>query len=90
MRSLNYLGSTFQIWTRNQTWFWSLSGSSIGAAATESEAIREACISIDEIVARREAEEVHRPVATLIASRDWEESLTSLERYLSRVSAPAA
>jgi hypothetical protein len=46
------------VWKRQQTWFWSLpdhngGGGTIGATANEAEAIREACLLIDEIAAQQ-------------------------------------
>jgi hypothetical protein len=54
----NHLGTSFTVWKRRQTWFWLVrsehgNGGAIGTAATESEAIREACASIEEMAARR-------------------------------------
>jgi hypothetical protein len=48
---------TFEVWTRRGTWFWHVvnpqgTGGTIGAAATEVEAIREARSSIAEMSAR--------------------------------------
>jgi hypothetical protein len=49
---------TFEVWTCQGTWFWYVvnpqrNGGTIGAAATETEAIREARSSIEEMSARR-------------------------------------
>ena len=57
MRSSTYAGTTFTLWKRQQTWFWSLpdqygGGGRIGAAASEAEAIHEARLSIDETLAQ--------------------------------------
>jgi hypothetical protein len=54
----NHLGTSFEIWSGRQTWFWFVvdcrcDGAAIGAAANEVEAIREACLSIEEMAARR-------------------------------------
>jgi hypothetical protein len=54
----NHLGTSFEIWSGRQTWFWFVvncrcDGAVIGAAANEAEAIREACLSIEEMAARR-------------------------------------
>ena len=54
----NHLGTSFEIWSGRQTWFWFVvncgcNGAAIGAAANEAEAIREACLSIEEMAARR-------------------------------------
>jgi hypothetical protein len=49
---------TLEVWTRQGAWFWYVvnpqrNGATIGAAATETEAIREALSSIEEMSARR-------------------------------------
>lgn len=56
MRS--HLGTSFTVWNRRQTWFWLVldqhgNGGTIGNAATEAEAEREACSAIEEMSARR-------------------------------------
>ena len=56
MRS--HLGTSFRVWNRRQTWFWLLldqhgNSGAIGTAATEAEAEREACCSIEEMTAQR-------------------------------------
>jgi hypothetical protein len=48
---------TVEVWTRQGTWFWYVAdphgnGGTIGAVATETEAIREARLSIEEMSAR--------------------------------------
>ena len=101
MRFLSHMGVRFELWNRQQTWFWYVvnprrSGGTIGAAATEVEAIREARWSIEEM-------SVSRPPGTsgslgiaiiacdaaiefansnqLAASR-WDEVLANLACYL--------
>jgi hypothetical protein len=59
MRSDSHLGTGFTVWNREQTWFWKvvnqpLSSGAVGAAATEAEAVREACSSIEEMAMRPE------------------------------------
>lgn len=49
----NHLGTSFNVWNRRRTWFWSVldqhgNGGVIGTAATEAEAISDACSSIEE------------------------------------------
>jgi hypothetical protein len=49
----NHLGISFTVWNRRQTWFWLVpdqhgNGGAIGTAASEAEAVREACSSIEE------------------------------------------
>jgi hypothetical protein len=54
LRSHSHLGTHFEVWTAQQTWFWCLinphrNGGAIGAAASEAEAVREATLSIEAI-----------------------------------------
>jgi len=71
--SKHHLGIGFEVWNARQSWFWMVGNSDrngvIGAAATESEAVREARESIEEL-------------ADSMALGDWERSLGNLERYL--------
>ncbi len=53
----NHRGTSFKVWSRRRLWFWLVSnqcdsGGTIGIAATEAEAVREACSSIEEMAAR--------------------------------------
>ena len=72
----HYLGIGFEVWTAQQSWFWLVANPDrngmIGAAASESEAEREARSSIEEI-------------SHSIALASWEGALNNLERYLSRM-----
>jgi hypothetical protein len=74
--SKNHLGIGFEVWTAQETWFWFVANLErngiIGAAATESEAEREARRSIEEM-------------ADSIALCGWENSFQNLARYLSTV-----
>jgi hypothetical protein len=100
----DYLGSGFEVWSSQWTWFWRLlhadrGGGVIGAAATEAEAIREACVSIEEIAARRGTDAAgvratmtevpapifNRRVSIPLAAIDWSSSLAKLGRYLTTV-----
>jgi hypothetical protein len=50
------LGVDFVVWRRESTWFWFLinplgKGGMIGATVNEARAIREACLSIEAILA---------------------------------------
>ena len=54
----NHLGTSYTVWKRRQSWFWLVLGEhgnsgAIGTAATEAEAVREACSSIEEMAAQR-------------------------------------
>ena len=60
MRTSSHLGTGFMVWNREQTWFWSVvnqdrNGGSVGAAATEAEAVREACGTIEEMTRQPDA-----------------------------------
>jgi hypothetical protein len=55
MRS--HLGTSFKVWNRRRSWFWVVldqpgNRGTIGTAATEAEAMREACASIETLAAR--------------------------------------
>ncbi len=76
----HYLSIDFEVWDGQQTWYWFVidphsDGGAIGAAAGETEAVRDACLSIDEMMARVE------PLSAI----EWEISLANLERYLTCV-----
>ena len=80
-----YLGTDFEIWTGQQSWFWRFSDrnrGSVGAAASEADAVREACRAIEESTAASPFREWRSFEAAL---RGWEFTLTRLERYLPRV-----
>jgi len=75
-----YLGTGFEVWAAQQSWFWFLDkphgdGAAIGAAATEADAVRDACLTIDASMSRR-------PISPLLTNAAWEYSLANLERYL--------
>jgi hypothetical protein len=75
--SRNHLGIGFEVWNAQQSWFWLVDNTNrngtIGAAATESDAIAEAHSSIEEIS------------NTNARSSGWECSLGKLARYLASV-----
>jgi hypothetical protein len=78
----HYIGIDFEVWEGQQSWFWFVidphhEGGAIGAAASETEAVRDACLSIDEMIMS-----AYREPFTAIG---WEVSLANLERYLTRV-----
>ena len=78
----NYLGVAYDIWTGQQTWFWFVvspnrNGGTIGAAATEAQAVREACSMIDMMRQRLRASDWIN-----LASLEWDARLADLERYL--------
>jgi len=82
-----YLGTRFEIWTGQQSWFWRFcdpnrQSGSIGAAATETDAVREACRAIEEY-AGDSFGDCRSLESALIG---WEFSFQALEHYLSQVS----
>ena len=100
-----HLGTRFEIWTGQRSWFWRFShpsrgGGSIGAAATETDAVREACLAIEEMHAGRAT----RPMGweakvkcSTEALREfeavmmgWNLSLTRLQNYLAHINSPGA
>ena len=98
-----HLGIRFEIWTGQQSWFWRFSdpsraGGSIGAAATETDAVREACLAIEEM---HEEQAVRLGCAAKVTSMKalkefestvigWHLSLTRLEHYLAHINCPSA
>jgi hypothetical protein len=98
-----HLGTRFEIWTGQQSWFWRFSdpgrgGGSIGAAATETDAVREACLAIEEMQDSRvthpiwvepEAKPSLRALKESVMN-GWNLSLTRLENYLAHINCPSA
>ena len=92
----NYLGTGFDVWNVSDdqpAWFWLVldshrDGGTVGSAATEADAVREACASIEEIASQRRSDlaalraaaQVHRTDS--IAMTRWEGSLANLKQYL--------
>ena len=74
--SKHHLGVGFEVWQAQESWFWFVANTNrngmIGAAATESDAMRDARSSIEEL-----SNSNNRP--------DWEISLGNLARYLACV-----
>jgi hypothetical protein len=80
-----YLGTDFDIWTGQQSWFWRFSNrnhGSVGAAASESDAVREACRAIEESTGASPFRELKSFEAALLG---WEFMLSRLEHYLPQV-----
>lgn len=77
MGSYNHLGTGFEVWNDQQTWFWMVvdpcrKSGAIGAAASRAEAIREARWSIEA-----------RALPARIAGKNaWMSMLTNLAHYL--------
>jgi hypothetical protein len=87
MRNENHLGIAFQIWSGPQTWFWFVvnphqNGGAIGAAASEADALREACLSIEEISAQLQAAATHRNDDCATSLICWKGALENLDRFL--------
>jgi hypothetical protein len=85
-----YAGIIFEIWQGDYSWFWFVidpyrDGGAIGVAAGENEAVRDACASIDGMLACLEPLPEFFPEFFPISERSWEASLASLERYLNCV-----
>ena len=90
----DHLGAGFEVWTGGQSWFWCLlnprrDGGAIGAAATETDAIREAFVAIEERSARQQEDlpAVHlspcRLFASVSACREiWTDRLDRIAEYL--------
>jgi hypothetical protein len=76
----NYLGTGFEVWAAQQSWFWFVDkphgkGAAIGSAASEAEAVQMACSTIEALIP-------WVPASHPIAIAGWECSLANLERYL--------
>jgi hypothetical protein len=61
-----HLGTSFRVWSRQQSWFWLVlsrhgDGGTIGTAATEADAVREACSSIEQMAAQPASVSSRRP-----------------------------
>ena len=87
MRNENHLGIAFQIWSGPQTWFWFVvnphqNGGAIGAAASEADALREACLSIEEISAQLRPAATYRNDECMPSLICWKGALENLNRFL--------
>ena len=98
MRGHSHLGTHFEVWTAQQTWFWSLvnphrNGGAIGAAASEAEAVREATLLIEAISGEPiSGQQRAGATSALVTGKNasglplalcgWKVWLTNLERYL--------
>jgi len=83
----HYRGIDFEVWDGQQTWFWFVTdprcdGGAIGAASSEIEAVRDACLSIDAMM-------IGAPIMAVccepMTAAGWEVLLANLERYLACV-----
>jgi hypothetical protein len=89
MPTRSYKGSIFEVWSSGESWFWTASDPwrkrcAIGAAATEAEAVAEACCTIDELVRPASA-----PLFTSVVA-GWQACLARLELHLMRLGGAAA
>ena len=87
MRNENHLGIAFQIWSGPQTWFWFVvnphqNGGAIGAAASEADALREACLSIEEISAQLQTASARGTNDCAPSLICWKGALENLDRFL--------
>jgi hypothetical protein len=85
-----FSGIIFEVWPGEQCWFWFVidpycDGGAIGVAAGENEAVRDACASIDGMLACLEPQREPSPEFFPMTAQGWEASLASLERYLNRI-----
>jgi hypothetical protein len=76
MRNYSHFGTRFEVWNRQQSWFWVVvdprgNRGSIGAAISEAEAIGEASASIEENCPR-----------SCKAVFAWKTALANLAQYL--------
>jgi hypothetical protein len=93
----DYLGTGFLVWTGELTWFWRVfnsrhSGGAVGAAASEADAVREACMAIEEMFASSTAEAPSLRLATGLffetatacqaRCEDWVSRLERVAEYL--------
>jgi hypothetical protein len=86
MNRHSYLGRDFEVWNGQRSWFWMVpgpnrNGGTIGAAASRADALRAACMSIEE------AESVPLPVESdsmVETFLGWERMLSSLARHITR------
>ncbi len=104
MRGRSHMGRSFDVWNGNESWFWmvldpSRNGGVIGAAATEEDAVRDACASIEEMAARAIRErhftgEAKNRLVHLSGARTpriiWRAALARLDRYLISIQAASA
>jgi hypothetical protein len=94
MRSHRHLGTRFEVWTAQQTWFWCLvdprrNGGVIGAAASEAEAVHKATLSIEAISGAAISGQRRTRVTSArvngknaLALCAWKSWLANLDRYL--------
>ena len=84
-----YAGIIFEVWEGQPSWFWFVvdpqcDGGAIGVAASETAAVRDACASIDDMLAD-EMTAAGTPACSFahpMTARCWEIALANLERYL--------
>jgi len=79
-----YRGASIEIWDRQDAWFWRVidaqsARGSIGAARSEQEATREACLTIDKATADPSPASADAAAASVVG---WNRSLSCLASYL--------
>jgi hypothetical protein len=93
----DHLGTRFELRTDQWTWFWRVviphrKGGAVGAAATEADAVRDACVAIEEMSAQRreDAPAPRLPTCLFVASviareahrEVWNRRLDRVAEYL--------
>ena len=86
MNRHSYLGRDFEVWNGAQSWFWMVpgpnrNGGTVGAAASRADALRAACMLIEE------AEAVPLPTASnsiVETFLGWERMLSNLALHIAR------
>jgi hypothetical protein len=92
MNSHNYLGRTFEVWNGQRSWFWMVTepgrdGGTIGAAESQVDAMRAACLSIEESASAPLPEASDSIVQAFLG---WERMLSNLARHVARDCCAAA
>ncbi|MGH7780360.1 MAG: hypothetical protein ACREQR_11090 [Candidatus Binataceae bacterium] len=94
MKIRNHMGVGFEVRKEQHSWFWLVinpdrDGAAIGAAATEAEAISEACSLIEEASFARVAADGagNHSFSSRLAAIEWDRALANLERYLTKACA---
>jgi hypothetical protein len=98
--SRDHLGIRFEVWTSEWSWFWRAfnshnSGGAVGAAATQADAVREACVAIEEMSAQDAESAPSLPLATgrgfapviarEVRSEIWTTGLERLAEYVATI-----
>jgi hypothetical protein len=96
----DHLGIRFEVWSGEWTWFWRAFNTrrnrgAVGAAATEADAVREACVAIEEMSAQDAESAPSLPLATgrvfapviarEVRSEIWTIGLERLAEYVATI-----